>query len=67
MDLLFEIKENLEELYLAENQISDYDLNYVVDPLCQMPKLKVFAIPRNAITNVGIVNLITKIVEQNTS
>ena len=63
-EVLLAVKDNLEELYIAENQIKDPDmLDFIVEPICKMTKLKVLALPRNHLTRFGSVGLLAQIVE----
>ena len=57
------VKDQLEELYISENQIKDPDmLDFLLEPLCQMPNLKVLVMARNTLTRLGSVGLLAQMV-----
>ena len=48
--MLHAVKENLQELYIAENQIKDADMvDFLAEPISQMPKLKTLVLARNGV------------------
>lgn len=62
-DVLLAVKDQLEELYISENQIKDPDmLDFLLEPLCQMPKLRVLVMARNTLTRLGSVGLLAQMV-----
>ena len=65
-DVLDAVKDTLEELHINENQIKDNDfINFLLDTLAQMPKLRHLNMARNGgLTRLGSVGLITRMSEQ---
>ena len=48
--MLHAVKENLQELYIAENQIKDADMvDFLAEPISQMPKLRILVLARNGV------------------